>query len=377
MNVETGLREAKLLDSGDGSEVNAVEVKLPDTEAVVKELNNVEYEDLTQQSEVDLLAEIPEVEEEDSEADKELRDKIRLSSSSGQAGQLYESIENIKKYQKIEPRILSQSLEVLADLGHELEFGERIVSRNTKELLEIIQKKQIPPHIREIAARALGASMRNNPGALAKVADQGIVKSLLETIDSSDNDKLSGRLIYALGSVVGTGEGSDLMGKHDAEYLEGRGGEVFRRAFDEGTGELKRKISTFVFDRALKLAWPDKEFSEWSDTFQGALVKKSLNGEDKLRVFEALTQIQEYMVDRSETGSGGAGEGRIVKRDVAEMLPVRDDFLQWLAKEADEYRDRQAINDDDDIEEQFKEILLQSRHSVFGNPMAGRKNEEL
>lgn len=367
MNIDTGLREAKLVDSSDGSDVNAVEIKIPDTQEALKELKVVEEEEekVANAKIEELLEDIPV--EEDSEADRALRDKIRLSSSSGQTSQLQLSIESVQKYRTLDARKLAQSLEVLAELGHELEFGAKIVDSSANHLLAIIKSKDIPTTTREIAARVLGASMRNNPGALSKVSGNDIVKSLLDTIDTSNNSQLNGRLIYAMGSVVSNGEGDGSASKRDTDYLENRGGEVLRRAFTGGNSDLKRKISTFVFDRALKLVWPDQEFVDWSDTFQDALVKNDLIGEDKLRVFEALTEMHEYTVEPQE--------GDIVKRGVSEMLPVRDDFLQWIARESDYYKGRSV--DVDGTEGQYKDEILRARHNVYGNPLAARKNEEL
>lgn len=110
-------------------------------------------------------------------------------------------------------------METLSDLGHELDYGARIAGGGSKQLISIIQSSAVTDDLKEIAARALGASLRNNPSAIEKVSDLNVVKSLLEAVENSKDDTLTGRLVYAVGSIVSNGEGDmSIYKRHDDEF---------------------------------------------------------------------------------------------------------------------------------------------------------------
>lgn len=298
----------------------------------------------------------------------QLREQIRQSADYGHLSQLSESLENLQKYQKLDKRTLVHTLETLSDLGHEVDFGARIAQDASENLIKIIESPAVSDDLKEIAAQALGASLRNNPAAMKKVAGPEVVKTMLEQVEKSKDHKLTSRLVYAVGSIVSNGEADkSIYLPFDNEFLNSHGGEIFRRAFQDGNNDVKRKISTFVYDRGLRLVWPDTELNEWSDLFQHALIKDSIDKDTKFSVFQTLTELHEYM---GEWNPSDALPNERVKRSTAEMLPVRDDFLQWLSNETENYRYKRLA---DEEEQEYQSLLLRVRHSVYGNRMAGRK----
>lgn len=360
INVDTGKKEAKLVGNEETNE-NEMQVVIPS-----KNLEVSKQDELFERETDELPEQIPE--EEDSEEDLHLRAQIQNSVDHGQISQLSESLEKIQKYQRLEKKSLIHALETLSDLGHEIDFGVKIAERGTKSLLSIIRNPVVSNDLKEIAARAFGASLRNNPAAMNKLSDTGVVRELLEEIEKSNDSRLSSRLVYAVGSVVSNGEADKtIYSPYDAEFLESHGGEILRRSFNEGNEDLKRKISTFVYDRGLRLVWPDSELKQWSDLFQDALLKSSVDSETKYSVFETLTELHEYM---GEWNPSDALPNQRVKRSLSEMLPVRDDFLKWLSEEAETYRYKRVK---DENEQEYQNVLLRVRHSVYGNKMAERK----
>lgn len=358
--MNTGLKEAKIIIPEDNNDSNAVQV-IPDT-------TNKDNSDDTLFDD-QLNEDLYEIEEKESQADRELRKKIKQLNFGGEITQLTESLLKLENYKKLNIRDFSQVLEVLSELGHELEYGIKIVENSINELLSIIQDDTLSDQLRGTAAKALGASFRNNPVAISKVSSVNIIKPLLDTIEKTNNNNFIGRLVYAIGSVVSNGEGDrHYYEKHDSEFLLDQGGEVFRRAFVNGGADLKKKISTFVFDHAVKLAWPKSELINWSNTFQSTLAKNELDGESKFMVFETLTEIHQYTGEISSTLQE---PNRIIKRSKEEMLPVRDDFLQWLSKEMEFYNVHKHIKDDE--ENIYRKLIIQARHSIYGNPLAERK----
>lgn len=358
LDMQTGLQEAKLLDESDKTDTEdpnkkAIEVVVNEEEGLIP------------------LEEEKEVPED--ESDVKLKHQVKNLESSHH--ELSPSLETLQNYKAATAPVLTSALESLADLGHELDFGALIVKQeNLQPLLSIIQDTSLLPSIRETAVRALGASLRNNPDALNAASTHKITTLLITTMKSildnsssistdAQSNKLVGRLIYALGSIVGTGQGDEtLYAGANAEYFQAEGNSVLRQAFETAGPDVKRKIANFISDRIL--AWPIAEAQKWSNTFQNELTQNKLDEYTKSAVFETLVKMHEFSLDKQEPLQG---EQQVLRkrnnRNAEEELPVDDQFLNWLVKQAEDK------NADEDLIKEAKRV----RHDVFGNPLARRK----
>lgn len=358
LDMQTGLQEAKLLDESDKTDTEdpnkkAIEVVVNEEEGLIP------------------LEEEKEVPED--ESDVKLKHQVKNLESSHH--ELSPSLETLQNYKAATAPVLTSALESLADLGHELDFGALIVKQeNLQPLLSIIQDTSLLPSIRETAVRALGASLRNNPDALNAASTHKITTLLITTMKSildnsssistdAQSNKLVGRLIYALGSIVGTGQGDEtLYAGANAEYFQAEGNLVLRQAFETAGPDVKRKIANFISDRIL--AWPIAEAQKWSNTFQNELTQNKLDAYTNSAVFETLVKMHEFSLDKQEPLQG---EQQVLRkrnnRNAEEELPVDDQFLNWLVKQAEDK------NADEDLIKEAKRV----RHDVFGNPLARRK----
>ncbi|KAF5100584.1 hypothetical protein D0Z00_001203 [Geotrichum galactomycetum] len=359
LDMQTGLQEAKLLDESDKTETEdpnnkAIEVIVDEEEGLIP------------------LEDEPEAPEED-ESDVKLKHQVKYLESSHH--ELSPSLETLQNYKTATAPALTSALESLADLGHELDFGALIAKQeNLKPLLNIVQDASLLPSVRETAVRALGASLRNNPDALKAASTSKITTLLITTMKSilnnsnsistdTQNNKLVGRLIYALGSTVGTGQGDETLYQGaNAEYSQAEGNSVLRQAFETAGADVKRKTANFISDRIL--TWPIAEAQKWSNTFQNELTQNKLDESTKSVVFETLVKMHEFSLDEQEQLQG---EQQVLRkrnnRNSEEELPVDDKFLNWLIKQAEDK------NADEDLIKEAKRV----RHDVFGNPLARRK----
>lgn len=359
LDMQTGLQEAKLLDeteNADAKDANnkAIEVVVDEEEGLIP------------------LEDEPKTPEED-EVDLQLKHQVKNLESSHH--ELSPSLEILQNYKTATSIALASALESLADLGHELDFGTLIVKQEyLKPLLSIVEDFGYLPSVREIAVRALGAALRNNPDALKAASNTKITTVLIKTLQSvleksnsistdTQNNKLVGRLIYALGSTVGTGQGDDTLYKGaNAEFVKADGSTVLIQAFNNAGTDVKRKIANFISDRVL--TWPFSEAQRWSNTFQAELARNKLDESTKTVVFESLVKMHEFSLDEQAKHQG---EQQILRkrdnRNTEEELPVDDHFLNWLIKQTE------SKNIDENLIKEAKRV----RHEVFGNPLGRRK----
>lgn len=367
LNLETGLQEAKLLDESDSNDSKAIEVVVPESEELIPIIDDND----------DLIADsIEDTEQIDDE--KEFKHTVKQAGSSSAAGDLEPSLEVVKASSSRSSDELSRALETLADLGHELDFGSIIAQpSNFEPLVAIALDSNLSPSVREISLRAIGASLRNNPDALKLVRESQITKQLLMGLSQilssfsasslasdTSNNRLAGRFVYALGSVVGTDQGSaDLYSKANADYTNSNGGSVLRKLFEQGGGDVKLKVAQFVTDRVM--GWTREEARAWSFVFQTELANNSVTDDVRGVLFSTLVKMHEYTLDETAHNGKDSQQQVLRKRDNRnqdEELPVEDNFLNWLAEQTTKKGS-----------DEFVKEAIRVRHEVFGNPLARRK----
>lgn len=346
--MESGVQEAKLLDDSVPDNSQAVEI-VPD------------------QDHEELIVLDDEVAHDDPE-DAVIKETLRTAAPVSDYSELSTSLAVLQSYKTADGPKLTAALEALADLGHEIDFGVKIVQpESLVPLLHIVKEPSFSQSDKEIAVRVIGASLRNNPAAIKNTFGLKVTETLIEVIHQLATDslhydpagnKLAGRIVYALGSLVSNGEGDpEIYGEADREYAQNHGGLILRRSFIAGGPDVKRKTAIFVSDRAL--LWPVAEIRDWSDLFQKELIQGQLDTSTKEAVLETLVKMHEFAPDTQS-------EQQVLrKRDhsvAEEELPVDDRFLNWLSK--------QASSDSDEV---YLNEVKRVRHQVFGNPLAARK----
>lgn len=349
------MREAKLMD---------------ETESVSK--NNQAVEIVPDQTDEELITVDGEEVHDDPEETK-IRQTVKQAAPVSDHSELTTSLAVLKDYKSAGATQLVTALESLADLGHEIDFGAVIVRPEyLRNLISILEDKQRSPAARETAVRTIGASLRNNPDAIKEVLGHKVTESLLKTLNELNTpdlaknpalNKLSGRLVYALGSLVSTGEGdAAIYGESDHEYITSNGGDILRKNFKFAGPDVQRKTATFVADRALSSVWPIGELRKWSTFFQNELLTDAFDDSTKSTVLETLIKMHEFAPDPSNE------QQVLKKRDHTvpdEELSVDDSFLNWLAGQASSASDTE-----------LRAEVKRARHQVFGNPLASRKNFE-
>lgn len=238
-------------------------------------------------------------------------------------------------------------LENLADLAHDLDYGLTITENAGQQLLDIATSATgTLQSTRELAARAIGAALRNNPKALQVIfSAQGVVDKVLSALKSEESPIIANRLVYLLSSLMGESTGFE-------RFVNLKGGDTLATLFGLDGPELKVKIADFVQDYIIpstESIWKQKEMEKWSELFQKALISGSVPADVSLRILETLTNLKQSTTKYS--------------------ILMGSDFMQWISKMATKHSDPEASGAENALIEYAKEV----RHIVFGNPKAARK----
>jgi nucleotide exchange factor SIL1 len=242
-------------------------------------------------------------------------------------------------------------MENLADLAHDIEFGSMIVGAVLPELVSIIVNLDHSSEFRDTAARALGASLRNNPSSLDTVFNSNvhIVSKLIHGLEVEKDEKLQGRLLYVLGSCMG-----DRRGRTD--FATNNGGDAIRVLFSRAEPKIKIKCLELVNDYMVdnqdaEIEWRRDEVNKWADSLQRDLVIGEKE-ESQLEILETLANLKRLsLVD----------------------MTIGDDFVEWLARMDTLRKDDRWKEPLSKQQQQVLEEVGRVRHAVFGNSKASRK----
>ncbi|ANB15828.1 Sil1p [Sugiyamaella lignohabitans] len=367
LNFNTGVREAKLLSP----------------------------EDETDDTDDGLVVVIPnsDVAEDDEKSDlEEYFEELKLSANT--PPELSQAIQHIKSQLMLQHDLLQN----LADLAHDIEYGTILVNSALPELVNIIlNRDQHDVEFRNTAARALGASLRNNPDSL-KVAlgsKAHVVPRLLKGLQVESDLNVQSRLLYVISACLDDDRGLE-------QYIQSNGGDIIRKLF-QSRGEaaasqpgyltFQRKCCDLIQDQLINRDDSRNKFQEqredelkkWASILQQSLIDHSDDHsiEVKYKLFQTLVNIKEIP---------------------ALSISIEDKFLSWLAEEnnsqiAQHKRGKVAsgtirLQSNDDttaqeglsptgedsdseylsIEEKYHHELKRARHLVFGNPKAHRNH---
>ncbi|KAG5365690.1 Nucleotide exchange factor SIL1 [Yarrowia sp. B02] len=353
MDYENGVKEAKLNDPNEEVEGVAVAVgeEVPEAE--------IEIEDLTGEDEG--LSANEKVQRAIEKAIKEKRIKEghkpnpNIPESDHQT--FSDAVAALKDYVvNKKDAMLPIALSQLEELSHEIDFGIALSDVDPlKALLKVIEDGKIDVESKVMAARTIGASLRNNAHALQKVLDSKIdlVKSLLDDLEESGKekaDKLSASLVYALSAILKSPETV-------TRFVDLHGGNTLRKLYETGSDDVKGRISTLVEDvlatpdlhndfasitdavKKRSVNWWDDELKEWSGVFQKSLPTK-LSAKVKSKVYASLSAI---------------------RRNFREAVDGSEDFLNWI-----DHPKKAAA----EVEDELKKLLKQDRAELWGNAKA-------
>lgn len=219
---------------------------------------------------------------------------------------------------------LQPAFDIIADLAHDLEFGEKL-AKNTQVFPRFVEIAQANPEYQDQIYRIMALLLRNNPQAVKLVIEspqsKETVLSLLDQLNGSD-DTIQKRI---LGVVLPLTTPEELMNHYP--YLGAQARERLNNVLEDD-GVKKRDGSS---------ASPDEQLSTY--------LQKRVPLAPKNQFFDYFDALVDLHKGNAE-------------------LDANDEFLNWLASEGEKQKGANA---------EVYRRLIDARHNVFGNPMAMRK----
>ncbi|CAG80301.1 nucleotide exchange factor SIL1 [Yarrowia lipolytica] len=355
MDYENGVKEAKINDPNEEVEGVAVAVgeEVPEGEVVI--------EDLTEENGDEGISANEKVQRAIEKAIKEKRIKEghkpnpNIPESDHQT--FSDAVAALRDYKvNGQAAMLPIALSQLEELSHEIDFGIALSDVDPlNALLQILEDAKVDVESKIMAARTIGASLRNNPHALDKVINSKVdlVKSLLDDLAQSSKekaDKLSSSLVYALSAVLKTPETV-------TRFVDLHGGDTLRQLYETGSDDVKGRVSTLIED---VLATPDlhNDFS----SITGAVKKRSANWwEDELKEWSGVFQRSLPSKLSSKVKSKVYTSLAAIRRNFRESVDVSEEFLEWL-----DHPKKAAAEIGDDL----VKLIKQDRGELWGNAKA-------
>lgn len=339
MNIDTGSREARILQSGGAEEhVPAVVGSEPEVESA----GDMEQE---------IQDTIHKYKQEQAQFRKSSVSETDLSDFSS-------SVEEVLHFgQGGDISRMEKALDTLSELSHDLDFGERLTTdpRIFSSLLNAAELVAGEPSIAEKCFRIMGSSLRNNPVAIENVLEKqddrfvGWLFAVLEQLSTPDvvQKRILG-VVHALTS--NTAYAYQKFNAHD--HTKAEGFERLVRIFP-GVGASSRERIALILEDLNLLPLEKREEESVPEVRVSAMLQEMVTKsktEKQLRaLFESLVQLH-----------------------LQHQVKPSDEFLLWLSKES-EARKHNKVRD---VETVLDTLLLDARHAVFGNPNAVRKADE-
>lgn len=320
LNIETGLKEAKINVVSDADDINNAVVVIPN--------ENSDFEPAV----ADTPKPKPRVPPSTDGAIKP-----PLASSADEALAFSDSLEILLKHKSHSTDKLSHALLSLEDLVHEIYWGLQISApKYVTSLLTLISTSP-DATIRSSSALVLGSALSNNPKALSSAtSDRSVtlVKTLLSSLGKETDNHAKARILYALNQAIK----SPLT---RSEFLAGQGLETLHKLFKNGDAEFMGKSAIVIEDNFLNEDMRSEtetikkqgdgsvrfnptrdgiEERRFCSLFEDALLNSSekaeMDDDVKGKVFSALSALKRKYLGHAECKSG-------------------KEFLVWLNDQAD------------------------------------------
>lgn len=214
-------------------------------------------------------------------------------------------------------------LEALIEHSHDLQGGITIAERALQPLLELAKGSNY--EVKEMALRVIAQCLRHNPEALEHVDVSTVLPQLIAQLPK-ENGVIQKRILGVMSTLVPSG-------KVDSEKLLG----IFPLVDSQSKLRL---LDTFGDLEHAKLVKRDVSEGLYEEV-QDALSSGSIDEAHMEPIFDKLVTLKKL------TG-----------------VKASPEFINWLVDEADKHRGSTDL---------YKK-LKESRHLVFGNPNALRKN---
>ena len=249
LNLETGLKEAKLYDGIDDDSLNAVEVYATDeTEPIALPIaspaevaSGLNFQGNAQQ----VL--------------KSDHDSIRPPPEGGE-GTKFASDQAILR-ESLDPDVVIPALERLEDLSHDIYWGLNLTKNGelVHKLDSFIHNRSLNVQVKSAAALLLGTAIQNNPAALSAALSHfydndfptGPLESVMTALVHEQFPKLVTRLVYLLSELCQ--DEAQLL-----KFLKADGMNLLRTIYDakhasqHDKDRLRQKIANFVLDHFLQ-----------------------------------------------------------------------------------------------------------------------------
>ncbi|KAK9245220.1 hypothetical protein V1506DRAFT_272727 [Lipomyces tetrasporus] len=285
-----------------------------------------------------------------------------------------------------ENEYLIAALKNVEDFSHEIDFGIKLAEPEVISVLVTLVHTHTSPSVRALSARIIGSSLRNNAPALQIAIPSQVVTNLLDSLDKEQDPTVRSRIMFALASSI-----HGKLGRQ--EFWRHKGGDTLRKYFfsDIPDEDYMGRCGTFVEDSFVNdmmnshsLHGPsdatqsevEVELGLWCSAFQDVLSRDNIASMDvREKIFSALSAI---------------------KSRYPTYCPVQESFRHWIAEKVEqraalrrqkyetheELRSSTFSTRDEEVndldatsgrEMVFLDKLSNVRHSLFGNPKAGRK----
>lgn len=326
INLETGLKEAKLLDSAVNSQHQSVATKQAIEKADTKQIISYSAEEVQEDS--DIVALKMAVQGADTQID--VHDALGF----------LDEVENEK--------LLKSSLDSLTDHSHNLKDG--VLISDPKYFYKLVDlstsSSKFSNDIQEMSARVIAQSLRHNPKALSNIDASNVLPKFLTALKLEDNSVLQKRYLGVISSIVQTDSNALIF-----KQLGGQ--DALLDSFSKLQEDSKIRALEILDDikaHGLTKRGEDDEDAKTFQTVQQSLANKEINDD------HALEQIFDKVVSLKN-------ENRQLKSDPK--------FIEWLSEEVETRK--LAKRDDEGVDDKLHQKLLEARHIVFGNPNALRK----
>ncbi|KAK9237315.1 hypothetical protein V1525DRAFT_404426 [Lipomyces kononenkoae] len=282
--------------------------------------------------------------------------------------------------------LLIAALRNVEDFSHEIDFGIKLAAPEVISIFLTLVNTHSSPQVRALSARIIGSSLQNNEPALQIATVSQVVTNLLQSLEQEQDPTVRYRIMFALASSI--------HGKFGrAEFWKHKGGDILRKYFFAGSPDedFLGRVGTFVEDSFVNdkmniygssdTPQPELEveLGLWCSAFQDALARDNIASMDvREKIFSSLSAI---------------------KLRFPTYCPIQDNFRRWIAEKVEQRaalrRQKHEAQEDlssslstvdghrtdlDTIPGQelvFLDKLSDVRHSLFGNPKAGRKTLDL
>ncbi|KAK9387801.1 hypothetical protein V1515DRAFT_600310 [Lipomyces mesembrius] len=284
-----------------------------------------------------------------------------------------------------EDELLIAAMKNIEDFSHEIDFGIKLAVPEVISVFMTLVNTHSSPSVRALSARIIGSSLRNNEPALQIAVTSQVVTNLLESLNQEHDPTVRSRIMFALASSI-----HGKFGRR--EFWEHKGGDILRKYFFSGIPDedYMGRCGTLVEDSFVNEMMNSHspygpsdmtqselkvELGLWCSAFQDALSNDNIASMDvREKIFSALSAMKSrYLTD----------------------CPIQDNFRQWIAMKVEQrtalrrqkHEEQEGLSsslsavdgqrtDLDTIPGQemvFLDKLSTVRHSLFGNPKAGRK----